>query len=164
MYDPDYTGTGHQPLGFDAMASRYQHFVVLGSKIKCTFINTTTSQVNMSACGITLTGAASEVNSANVNLILENRNHTKWTMGGIIVSLPLPSKTQTFSAKKFFSKRVIVGDANYQGSSSAGPTEQAYFVVWCAAIGGNDPGACEIFVELEYIAVWTEPIQFAVSD
>lgn len=33
LYDPDYTGTGHQPLGFDQMMLMYRKFLVLKSKI-----------------------------------------------------------------------------------------------------------------------------------
>lgn len=33
MYDPDYTGTGHQPLGFDQIMALYSNFRVKASKI-----------------------------------------------------------------------------------------------------------------------------------
>jgi len=35
-YDPDYDGAGHQPMGFDQMALKYNHYQVLGSRIKVT--------------------------------------------------------------------------------------------------------------------------------
>ena len=36
LVDPDYTGTGHQPRGFDQWAAFYNDYKVLGSKIKIT--------------------------------------------------------------------------------------------------------------------------------
>lgn len=41
LFDPDYTGTGHQPMGFDQMILFYNHFVVLSAKIKATVRNKT---------------------------------------------------------------------------------------------------------------------------
>lgn len=39
LFDPDYTGTGHQPMGFDQMILFYNHFVVTSAKIKATIRN-----------------------------------------------------------------------------------------------------------------------------
>ena len=36
MFDPDVTGTGHQPLYYDQWMVNYEHYQVLGSKIKVT--------------------------------------------------------------------------------------------------------------------------------
>lgn len=37
IYDPDQTGTGHQPMGHDLYAGLYEHYSVVRSAIKCTF-------------------------------------------------------------------------------------------------------------------------------
>lgn len=37
VFDPDYTGTGHQPLYFDQLAAVYGRYAVLGTKITATF-------------------------------------------------------------------------------------------------------------------------------
>jgi len=36
-FDPDYTGVGHQPYGFDQYAALFLKYTVLGSKLKCTW-------------------------------------------------------------------------------------------------------------------------------
>ena len=33
LYDPDRTGTGHQPFGYDEWSPIYDHFTVVGSRI-----------------------------------------------------------------------------------------------------------------------------------
>ena len=37
LYDPNYTGAGHQPYGFDQWMTYYNQFTVLGSKMKAIF-------------------------------------------------------------------------------------------------------------------------------
>lgn len=40
LYDPDISGTGHQPLYFDNLSALYSKYVVQYSKIRATFMNT----------------------------------------------------------------------------------------------------------------------------
>lgn len=39
LFDPNYTGTGHQPLGFDQLSTLYNRYRVYGMKYKVTFVN-----------------------------------------------------------------------------------------------------------------------------
>ena len=39
LYDPDQSSSGHQPRGFDELAAIYDHYCVIGSKIKVSFEN-----------------------------------------------------------------------------------------------------------------------------
>lgn len=41
VYDPDLTGTGRQPTGFDQIATFYSRYYVAASKIVAEFVNTT---------------------------------------------------------------------------------------------------------------------------
>lgn len=39
LYDPDYTGAGHQPPQFDTFANVFDNYRVIGGKMKVTFVN-----------------------------------------------------------------------------------------------------------------------------
>ncbi len=51
-FDPDLTGTGHQPMGYDQLALFYDHYTIIGSKITCNYHNVGGS--NPIVCGIRL--------------------------------------------------------------------------------------------------------------
>jgi len=63
LFDPDYSGTGHQPMGFDQLMSWYNHFCVVRSRIVCTFRN----------IGTTSAYGAIRVDASNTALIVIDR-------------------------------------------------------------------------------------------
>lgn len=162
MFDPEESFGGGQPMGFDQWMINYDHFCVVGSKIMVQFINPSTSNIIPGMCGIMLSDAprvGSQLNT--LEAILENRDGTQATLSGIAGtsqrnSVSTVFKSKTFSAKKFFGHKVI-GEDNYRGSSSSSPAEQALFEIYFARIQGNNPGAITILVQVEYIALLTEP-------
>lgn len=50
MYDPNITGTGHQPMGFDTMMLYYEQYTVLRSSVTLRFAGNGTQPVNVSVC------------------------------------------------------------------------------------------------------------------
>lgn len=56
LFDPDYTGTGHQPQWFDQLAAIYRNYRVKGSKITVTFGSNANSTTSGSLIGPYLVG------------------------------------------------------------------------------------------------------------
>lgn len=86
LYDPDYTGTGHQPQWFDQLSAVYQTYRVLGSKITVTFIPNQVSDIEGNdkgpyICGITTHAGTSTLGAATHAALLEDAN----TVSGVIV-------------------------------------------------------------------------------
>lgn len=167
MYDPDQTGIGHQPLGFDQAMSIYDHYTVVGAKIKVSLQNTLDSRqietLVPGAWGLLVTdtnqGIASRYTSTE-NL-LENIETTsgmvRYTQAGnSLAPSKKPILSRNFSAKKFFGVGKIVGDDLYRGTNASNPQEEAFFRVWVGSMGLNNPYAARFLVELEYLAVFTE--------
>lgn len=159
LYDPDISGAGHQPLGFDQLMPMYDHYRVIGSRIRVTFSNhdTTYPQIVGIHCQDNTT-----VSEGSVDPLIEN-GRTRWTKlategsGGSVKTLQY-----NWSAKNFFGKSSLNGD-RYQGTVSANPTEMAYFRLFAQPDHANDSSAVRCTVEIDYIALLTEPHNFTQS-
>lgn len=162
MYDPDYTGVGHQPLYFDQMSALYNHFVVIGSKITVRFAGTIASaggnSVPIIACLQTHPSVsptytdpllAAEQNYSNIRLMGPGQD-TKIVM------------TSKWSAKKTFGAGILA-NTELQGTPSADPTEQSYFTISARPMDAITNCSCQMIVTIEYIAVWKELKQITSS-
>lgn len=157
LFDPDFTGAGHQPIGFDQIMPMYDHFTVIGARVRVTATNTDTAQAQT----ILLQLKDSVTLSTNVEEILEN-GMTRWTVlsaeGG---GSDTKTLTYNFSAKKFYGKSPMDGD-KYQGTITSSPAEGAFLHV-IVSPPGIDTSPVRITTIIEYIAVLSEPHQLAQS-
>lgn len=151
MFDPNHSGTGHQPLYFDQLSAIYNHYVVLNSKItvKATVVGTVTQPVALAVYvndDTTVTPAspqiAAEQSSAKYGTVLPDGNGT----------LTLVNR---YSAKQNFGPGAI-SDPNLQGTVSANPTEVMAFTISGQAIDLVSTWGTYCFVTIEYDVVWQE--------
>lgn len=159
LYDPNYTGTGHQPLGFDQIMLMYDHYTVIGSKITVTFVNND-STYNQFA-GVRLVDNVTP--NTDPNDLIENG-------AGKYVLLGLSDKesntatiSHTCAVSKFLGRPHILSVDSLRGTSSSGPTEQAYYHIWGAPNTTSDSSTISLNVKIDYIAVFTEPKTLAGS-
>lgn len=173
LRDPNFTGIGRQPRSFDQWMTAYNHFTVIGAKIKVTPVRTAGINVtNNMVWGIALTASSNDVSGlisgGTYEDLLETRmiGTSRFRHGGTVYNLNKSSDTCTlkFSAKKFFRKKAIVGDSLYRGDTGSSPSEIAFFTIWgCPPDGSSDSDSQQFLVEIEYIAVLTEPKPLAAS-
>lgn len=157
MYDPDITGTGHQPMNFDQMSALYNHYTVIGSRIKVRFVpsSSLTKAVHVGLF----------INDDTVTTGSTIRSLAEQQTGTMVQLAPLCNTSRVlskrWSAKKYFGKSVLANN-ELQGSPTSNPTEQAFYTFAVEAFdGGTESLACEI--EVEYIAVWKEIKDIAPS-
>lgn len=151
MYDPDISGTGHQPFHFDQLSELYNHYTVIGSKITVTFMapDTTTQYI----CAIH-TNAGTAIPTSITNVLEAREANWKYlsssTAGGRV------TVNRRCSLKKFLSQKVMQEDQN-AGTASGNPDEQVYFHVLVAGFDATtDPPVINAVVTIDYIAVWHE--------
>lgn len=166
MYDPNQSGVGHQPSNFDRWMNIYNHYTVLGAKIRVRYAPSNVMGSGAGAYfGILLADASDQFaqvfTAGGVQNVLEQRltTNSKFIAGSHVIVQPC-TVTKKFSARKFFGKRRssdIIASHDYAGDASSNPNEQAIFTVYGMSVGGNDPGAFNCIATIEYVAMFTEP-------
>jgi len=159
LYDPNITGTGHQPMFFDQYMALYNHYHVIGSKIKVTFLNSG-SAGQASAVGVYLNDDSTTL-STTYTAFSEQPNVAMKIMG-IGATDDREVINYKYSAKKTFGGTVMSNNA-LRGSVSANPTEAVNYNVFLQTLDSLTTNTLFVWVELEYIAVFTELKDFAQS-
>lgn len=151
LYDPNITGTGHQPIGFDQLMTMYDHYTVIGSRARITLFNrdSTYPQTIIAHLKDDVTVSSDE------NTLLENGLNRYITVSpqgsaGCNKSLQL-----NCSPSKFFGKKVLQDDI-FRGSIASNPSEQVYLHLTSFPMEGTDTGQVRLTVEIEYTAILTE--------
>jgi len=161
IFDPDYTGTGHQPLGHDQWSVFYQQYSVVKSKITvhaASFGNTSAANGILSIKTIADDAAPGTTYNTTV---LENPS-TSWKVyGGNASSGPI-TVTKTFNHKTTY-KRPI-SDDTFISNFGYNPNEQTYFHVCNQALADtNDSAPLECVAIIEYYVMLRTPIELNQS-
>lgn len=154
LYDPDITGIGHQPMGYDQVMPFYEHYHVLECNATVTFINRAAASRGFVALKITPDVAL----PASFDELLEEGRVCSDMLGGdgyqfngtkvLRVKVNVP-------AVNGLTRRNFIASDGYRGSLSSNPAEQTYLHV---AVWGSTTGMdVEVRVVLDYTAVFTEP-------
>jgi len=153
LFDPDYTSTGHQPMGFDQMMLSYSHFCVLKAKIRVIFQN-----ISAGTCSVGIRQDASFTLITVPDQFIE--------FGGIVYD-HLEAKNVYGSSKELslelsmprlqgITKRALTADPTLRGDAANSPTELTYFHVMVWDRAGNTVN-CDIEAVLDQISYFMEP-------
>lgn len=164
IFDPNVTGTGHQPRGHDQWAAFYNHYVVIGSVCKVYFdasIAKNDTGVNHAiAVGVMLNDDTTSTGGP-----VENKENN-WCKTRYINNNENP---RTVISQKFNNKRLGVtkplSDDKVKASFGASPAEQAYYEVMVQDLTNTTVaiGPVQCTVEIEYIVVLIEPKDIGAS-
>ncbi|MEO5351366.1 MAG: hypothetical protein H7836_17250 [Magnetococcus sp. YQC-3] len=158
LYQPNAMTTGHQPYGFDQLMAMYDHFCVIGAKIRFR-VSVPSNNDQPFIMLIQVNDGAALTQANNVTAVMEQpRTKRK------IISKPSNATgnelelTHTFSTKSFFHLKSLIGQSQFQGDAGSRPTEQALFICGIAPMDAvADLAAYTCTAEIVYTAVFTEP-------
>jgi len=160
VYDPNYTGGGHQPMNFDLWAQLYNHYVVVGAKCTAYFHDDNNASSQGVLFGIALTD--DHITTSDASTIMEQGTTTyRMGNGGPADNSGKGLKVvRKFSAKKFFNITNINDNIARLGAGvTSDPTELAFFSIFCGHTPGStsDLAAHLVTVVLEYLVIFSEP-------
>lgn len=157
LYDPDQSGGGHQAMMFDQMSAIYNHYTVIGSRMKITF---TPISTNVPTRIIMFINDDTNLNTANLDTLAEQKSGKSIS---VITTGNQPiTRTMNWSAKKTFGGSIL-GNDELQGNSVSNPTEQSYFEIASNTVDGISNSTVFALIEINYIAIWDEQTEVAGS-
>lgn len=149
MFDPDATGAGHQPRGFDQWMAIYDHYYVKRSKITVNYHNGDGSLEAM--VGIALRDDTPTETDPNDYM----EQDSKYKLIGRVGSSDCHA-----TLTKYFDWRKTHGssytDDQNKGSSTGDPAEQALFHVWAGSPWGGNVTNIYVNITIEYQVLFTE--------
>lgn len=152
LFDPDFTGTGHQPQWFDQLAAVYQRYRVLGAKITAKFIPNTINSAEVGDTGPYIVGITTKVGStfaaATYAAILEDGN----SINDIVVDKQGGNNLKVLS--NTYSPMRDTGLDPYDDTLgalvSANPTTQYFATVWAMDISESVAPDVQCQIEIEF--------------
>lgn len=171
IYDPDYTGTGHQPLYRDTWATIYKNYIVLGAKIKCVFepvrnvavINAAdvVSDTTGYTVGCLITDGASDTpTSTNTLIEIGNQRRCRFKIIPAMATNRYTTVTQTYSPKSLYGLKDTRDHLSELGAAvGGGPSTGAYFQVFASnADNSSNPVSIPTRVIIDYLVMFYDII------
>lgn len=155
LYDPDITGTGHQPMGFDQIMPFYEHYHVLHCSAHVTFMSATNTARGF--VGLKVTPDVAPPASSD-DLREEGRAVTDALAGaGLEFNGTKVLRTSVnVPAVNGLNKANFLANVDLRGTISSNPAEQTYLHV-CAYSPQGVTMTTDFQIVLEFTAAFTEP-------
>jgi hypothetical protein len=158
-FDPDITGTGGQPMGFDQAMVFFNHYTVRRSRVRVVFL---TNSTNLRAT-VALSVSGSSTAVSVIENLIENGDCTfqvleyAGAMGGTA------TMTRSLDVGKFQDVPEVMDDPNMRGDAASNPTEQVYYhlSVWNSASAATLSTDFQILIE--YDVIFHEPRKGTLS-
>lgn len=142
-FDPNQTGTGSQPVGYDNLATFYEEYCCIGSRIRVDIFNTTVSAIQLAVCP---TASSSSPSSYN-EVVLFGGNHKQVNVDGTSRGGSSIGKIEKDQVTTRYFQQPI--DRDFRSLFTTNPARQWY---WCLAFQTADQ-VTTISVNLQ-IQIW----------
>jgi len=153
-YDPDYTSTGHQPLGFDQWAQFYQSYVVSHVEVRVKMLNYSAFQAVL---GVLPDENASP--SAVLDTLCEQplaTHYLQYAQNPPYLDSPVITKKYDMSSW-FEVKNVADEVARFGAKTTADPSNLLYFYLFGRDISGAGTVVVYFDIEIRQTVIFSEP-------
>jgi hypothetical protein len=149
-FDPDNTGTGHQPMYRDQYAAIYDQYAVIRTKAVVKFINTDTDTIIV--CGMVIDDDNST--SASVTTLCEQSQGQYTILPPLAGSLSSHTFNWLWDCKKHLGIDPFTSQT-YKTAVGSNPSEVTSLLIWASNFDASTL-AVTIEVTLEQEVLWTE--------
>jgi len=159
MYDPDQTGTGHQPRGFDQIAALYNYYCVTASSIRVRFSSAAAGNgvlIGLQADATVATAPVSTtvtefMESFPYNVLCSNTDGSQ-----SVVQLTDKRTTRAMSSTP-------VPDSENTSAVTTNPANEWYWKIVVFNANPTSSVTGSLFVDIWYEAEFSEPIEVGES-
>lgn len=161
VFDPDATGAGHQPMGYDSWKTHFNHYVVLGSRITVQAVSQGANTTNM--VGVYLSDDATSY--LDWDAFAEARKGMYKTLPKLADGTKPMGLSSNYSARKFYNITDVRDNVNRIGATTAAnPTDVAEWHLWVQSQDKVSTGSgINCTVTIDYIVEFSEPKDIAQS-
>ena len=162
VYDPDYTGGGGQPTGFDQLAALYQRYTVYAAKTKCQLMNGPTNQTTVASfAALSLLADTSGSSVGNYTVIDKLPHSNSYIPSGPILSgsrTPRTVSMYTTTASMFgIDKDTVTNKANYSADVGSNPVNQWFQHVTVSNLDGGTQANVAVYTKITYYVRFEQP-------
>lgn len=163
MYDPEITGTGHQPSNFDVWGAVYRRHCVTMADVIITHMETSTSNVGPALAGFIVDTSGNQVSSGTDPMHLVEQPYAQFfrvAVGNEAGGLGSGSLKARIPTAKWFglTDQQMLADDRLCGTVVANPTSPLFLELWAAPVGGDTPSTSITFlVEFVFHATFVDP-------
>lgn len=166
-YDPDATGVGHQPLGFDQWSQFYNKYVVTEARMTVKGQGQSYGSTPY-ILGILLSDdVALSANLASNGLTVCEQPHAIYDFGSPTANGWQTVCTKKYNAKKWHNVTNVKDSTQLTANVTADPADPTYFIIYMSSYRGqnNDVGSTGVAVHImiEYTVVFSDPKQLDQS-
>lgn len=159
VFDPNASGTGGQPIGFDQMMLMYEQFYVLGSSIRVKAVDA------VGVPTIVMVYLNPDMSFTTINDAVENgllKSTMLYTANGgkAMTEFRMSVDNPTYFG---LSKQAYIAADRFQGTVAASPSEMNYWTLCIYAVDGATTVRVMFEVTLSYDVYYNEPRKLSES-
>lgn len=158
LYDPNISGIGHQPTGFDQMMVFFDHYVVVSCRATVNWFNTSSA----SSAQVALLLNSSNSLTSSYTEIAEGGYSVREFMGALGSTDSVKTSRLSVNIPKFAGTPNVRDATDLWGTIGSNPNEQTYFDLAAWDFQGGSP-AMRYEILLEYDAWFLEPRKLSSS-
>jgi len=151
LYDPDYSGTGTQPVGFDELSALYLQYRVRTVKVKVSVISSLSSPIVEVVSYPSPSPSLVSVTSPNRMAAIRYANFS--VLGHSQPSLETEESTWSMADLFGVPRQAILDEDGYAALTSTNPS-QAYYLHVAAMARSSSSQTVNVYVTLEYNVVF----------